>query len=228
MKMLWGVVAVIVLAAVATPKNKDRAANVTEPPVLETNIGPTTPLPPSADAPPEGAAVPLPSATDVSTSTTNTPAAVAADPIPTLPGGERYDVTAGLSKPPYDFVFTDPSYGTYGATYTGKRFDTDTGADLTVTVDATSGHIYALRAIVTGADLRAAQWLLPYIASLPFDANDTAESKRWTLNNIGKVRDQRPVERTAYGAKWSLRGNDTSISLSVIPEGLDAWSGRQQ
>ena len=185
-------------------------------PVVQTSTGNTTDNATFTDSPGDTAA----------DSASDTPANE--DSIPTLPGGERYDVTAGLSKSPYDFTFSKPTYGKYGETYLGKRFDSDTGADLSVQVNSSYDHIWSLNASVLGADLRAAQWLLPYIASLPFDANDPAESKQWVLDNMGKVRDQHPVERTAYGAKWSLFGNETSISLGITPETLDAWSARQE
>jgi hypothetical protein len=181
---------------------------------------------------------PIPNSADV-TSANMTPAVtppanqldaqqeVDADPMPTLPGLMRVDVSANLERSPYSFEF-GPEQGTGIKLQTvGTREDSDTGDHLVVTMNAIAGNVYAVNASVTGANLTAAQWLLPYVATLPFTGNDGAESKEWVLANLGKASEGHPITRTAYGAYWQLeRSPRQGEYLNITPEGLNDWGNR--
>lgn len=69
-------------------------------------------------------------------------------------------------------------------------------------------------------------WALPYLATLPFDANkDRAGSKKWVLGAMEKVKTGQPVARTIGDTMMQLMGNPPlHYSLEIQHVGYERWA----
>ncbi len=148
---------------------------------------------------------------------------------PELPGIAPADVYLNLERQPYGLDFGDWQRGELFASRYGRRFDLDTSADLGVYVYSRTGtDVVWVEAGVMGKDLRAAAWLLPYVATLPFDGNDPKASSDWVAQNWEKVSGDKSITREVESAVFELYGDgEKSVFLSIKAKGLAEWMDRE-
>lgn len=150
------------------------------------------------------------------------------NPPPTLPGLAWVDITLNLEKEPYGFRFTmEPSNVIPGVKYhRAVKVDPDTGAEMWVEIATYGDKVLHYEVSVSGLNAEpTASWLLPYLATAPFDGNPQLESKAWAEKALGQVRQGAPLERRVGEAVFVLLGNPpTSYTLEVSHRDYESWS----
>lgn len=146
--------------------------------------------------------------------------------VPRLPGLAPVDIYLSLQASPYNFKFGGWT-GQNLKMKCGKRFDSDTGADLDICINGSSvSDVVWLNASVLGPDLSAAEWFLPYVATAPFEGNDPKAASEWVKQTWRQVEREGQVFTKEIGpAVFELFGNGKgAIFLKVNPaKGLDEW-----
>ncbi|APD09724.1 hypothetical protein A0O31_01616 [Thermus brockianus] len=149
-------------------------------------------------------------------------------PPPVLPGLFWVDITLNLEKEPYGFRFTmEPSNVIPGVKYhRAVKVDPDTGAEMWVEIATYGDKVLHYEVSVSGLNAEpTASWLLPYLATAPFDGNPQLESKAWAEKALGQVRQGAPLERRVGEAVFVLLGNPpTSYTLEVSHRDYESWS----
>lgn len=144
---------------------------------------------------------------------------------PTLPGIAPPDIYLNLEKEPYGFQFGGWQ-GDNILSKCGQSFDLDTGADLSACIYTDDvNRVVWIEAEVVGLSADAAEWLLPYVATAPFDGNDPEKAATWVKRNWRKVREGKPISTTIGPAKFELLGNGkTYVALEIKPaKGFEEW-----
>ncbi len=148
-------------------------------------------------------------------------------PPPVLPGLFWVDITLNLEKEPYGFRFTmEPSNVIPGVKYhRAVKVDPDTGAEMRVEIATYGDKVLHYEVSVSGLNAEpTASWLLPYLATAPFDGNPQVESKAWAEKALGQVRQGAPLERRVGEAVFVLLGNPpTSYTLEVSHRDYESW-----
>jgi len=104
---------------------------------------------------------------------------------PVIPGLSWVDITLNLEKQPFGFKFKHVNLnGAYAKE--ARKIDPDTGAEMYVEVVYGSG-VYRITASAAGINARSsASWLLPYIATVPYDGAQQAEARDWVKALLDK------------------------------------------
>lgn len=201
---LWIVGGIVVLALVV-PRNQ-----------LEEMAGPEEPQQSTATSAPPPQTAPTPQA-DTSPATT-------ADTMPYLPGLTQADVTLNLKQ----FTWGDWQHttGTVGDKCGGYD-DRDTGGQAEVCLYGGPSRVGRIVArVINSAD--TAGWLLPYVATVPFEGSDGAAAKAWVTQNLPASRSGTTLEKDIGGATYQIYGDpNKSVYLEVKHPGYSAWAGRQ-
>jgi hypothetical protein len=136
---------------------------------------------------------------------------------PAIPGLKPVDIYLNLDKEPYNLKFGDWSKGATRSEKCGKR-DKD-NAELRVCIRSTDvNDVLVIDATVLGTNVAGANWLFPYLATVPFDGNEPQKAKAWVTENLPKLKEGQPVETTIGGAKFTLFGNGkTNANLEITP-----------
>jgi len=167
------------------------------------------------------------SATTTSSGSTQRSEAEEPEPAtPTLPGIAPPDIYLNLEKEPYGFQFGDWQWGKNIHSKCGQSWDTDTAAVLTTCIYTDDvNHVVWIEADVSGFSLDAANWLLPYVATAPFEGNNPKKAAQWVKDNWRKVRKGKPRETVIGPAKFVLLGDgEVQVTLEIKPaKGFDEW-----
>jgi len=145
---------------------------------------------------------------------------------PTLPGIAPPDIYLNLEKEPYGFQFGDWQWGENIHSKCGQSWDTDTAAVLTTCIYTDDvNHVVWIEADVSGFSLDAANWLLPYVATAPFEGNNPKKAAQWVKDNWRKVRKGKPRETVIGPAKFVLLGDgEVQVTLEIKPaKGFEEW-----
>ncbi len=104
-------------------------------------------------------------------------------PRAAIPGLEWTDIVLNLERQPFGFKFKRVKLeGAWAKT--ANKVDPDTGARMTVEVVYDYG-VYRVQADVSGASAYpTASWLLPYVATLPYDGSSPREAKTWVAEAL--------------------------------------------
>jgi hypothetical protein len=136
---------------------------------------------------------------------------------PAIPGLQPVDIYLNLEKEPYTLKFGDWSKGATRNQKCGKR-DKD-NAELRVCIDSTDANdVVFIDATVLGTNVAGANWLFPYLTTVPFEGNEPQKAKAWVTENLPKLKEGQPVETTIGGVKFTLFGNGkTNANLEIAP-----------
>lgn len=149
------------------------------------------------------------------------------NPPPTLPGLAWVDITLNLERDPFGFRWKAEKSNVLPGVWVRRasEVDPDTGAEMVVEVYSYGDKVVHYRASVSGVNAEpTASWLLPYLATAPFDGNPQVESKRWVEENLNRVRQGAPLERRVGEAVFVLSGNPpTSYTLEVSHRDYESW-----
>ncbi|ALJ90034.1 hypothetical protein [Thermus aquaticus] len=106
-----------------------------------------------------------------------------------------------------------------------SEVDPDTGAEMVVEVYSYGDGVIYYRASVSGVDAEpTASWLLPYLATAPFDGNPQVESKRWVEESLPKVRQGNPLKRQVGEGVFTLSGAPKRFyTLEVSHRDYESW-----
>lgn len=153
----------------------------------------------------------------------NTPNSTLSDP-PIIAGLGWVDITMNLEKWPYNFSFQRSDFGRESERC-AQKIDPDTGAEMRVCVYYYSIYATFVEAIVIGFNAdKTAGWLLPYLATAPFEGNRQTESRDWTSRALRQVRRGKPLERQLGEVVFTVLGNPpTYYSLRIEPKGREKW-----
>lgn len=148
-------------------------------------------------------------------------------PAPTLPGLKWVDITLNLEKQPYGFKFNLERIDqiTNEEQRCAKKIDPDTGADMRVCVYSAGDAVTFVEAMVTGLGANdTASWLIPYLATAPYEGSRPADAKDWARGALQRVRSGKPVERQINGIVFRVVGNPpTAYTLRIYPAARDKW-----
>jgi len=128
---------------------------------------------------------------------------------PTIPGLAWVDLTLNLEKKPYDFHF-DRRKSRLTPTYerSARKIDPDTGVEMFIQLLSYGDKVVVYEASVAGSRAYpVASWLIPYLATAPFEGNPQNDSKRWALDALEKVRQGEPVTRRVGNVLMEIIGN---------------------
>lgn len=165
---------------------------------------------------------PQPAATDTSSEAEDTP-----PPAPTLPGLKWVDITLNLERYPFGFQFKLEMVSpiTYEQQRCAEKLDPDTGASMRVCVRSFGDDVTFVEAMVDGPGAKStASWLIPYIATVPYEGSKPADAKAWAKEALQRVRSGKPVSKRIDGVVFTVLGNPpTSYSLRIHPADRERW-----
>ena len=148
---------------------------------------------------------------------------------PTIPGLKWVDITLNLEKEPYNFKFSiRQNRLTPTVEREAREVDPSTGAEISIRVQSYGDDVVLYEVSVSGNNARrTASWLIPYMATAPFDGNPQAESKAWAIRAIEKVGYQKPVYRQVGDVLMELSGNPPHFYvLQVNHKDLEEYLSR--
>ncbi len=148
-------------------------------------------------------------------------------PPPVLPGLFWVDITLNLERDPFGFRWKAEKSNVLPGVWVRRasEVDPDTGAEMVVEVYSYGDKVLHYEVSVSGLNAKpTASWLLPYLATAPFDGNPQVESKAWAEKALGQVRQGAPLERRVGEAVFVLSGNPpTFYTLEVSHRDYESW-----
>lgn len=151
-------------------------------------------------------------------------------PPPVLPGLMPEDITLNLEREPFGFRFSLERSNAIKGVWLRRasKVDPDTGAEMRVEVASYGSGVIHYEVSVSGINAKpTASWLIPYLATAPFEGNPQAESKAWAEQALERVRQGAPVERKVGGAIFVVFGNPPFFYvLEVSHADYEAWLGK--